>query len=174
MATESDWPYKETIVHRGEDYYLVNFTVKNLPTVGAIGYMVRKKEILTTSWRPYFFHLDTAYELVEMGNKEFIMVKLEVEHQYVHSVHEYFQKQARNLKLFLELKQYRKYTYSMSIFRLLCAILLMTTFVYPFFQSVRGYRRKPDIAWFLHPIFCFIIPILYAVIVIKSRVRHCS
>lgn len=171
MSTETDWPYKNTILHKGTDYYMVNFTLKDLPTVGAIGYMVRKKELMKTTWEPYFFHLDTAYELVEMGYNRFIMTKLEVEHLYVHSLCEYFQKQTRNLSLFLKLKKRRKYTYKMPVLQLIGVILLMITLVYPLYQSVKGYMKKPDLAWFLHPFFCFALPMMYVIIIAKEKIR---
>ena len=171
MATETDWPNKNTIIHKGTDYYVVNFTPQNLPTVGAIGYMVRKNALLKTRWKPYFFHLDTAYELVAMGSNQFIMTKLEVEHLYVHSLGEYFQKQARNLNLFLKLKNRRKYTYQMPVLQLIGAVLLMITLIYPLFQSVKGYMKKPDSAWFLHPLFCFALPMMYLVIIVRENIR---
>lgn len=166
MATETQWPHKRVIKNKGKDFFLVKFTLNNLPTVGAVGYMVRRREIMETSWKPYFFHLDTAYELVQKGYDEFLMVKLAVEHRYVHSLQEYFGKLSRNLFLFLSLRQHRKYTYNLSFLRLISRVFLMMCIIFPCYQSIRGYMKKNDPAWFLHPILCFIVPIFYAGVVI--------
>lgn len=168
MHTEKEWPYKETIIYKGKNYFLVRFTVENLPTVGAQGYIIRKNQLLKTTWKPYFFHLDTAYELVKMGNNEFIMTLFATEHKYVDSLLEYFGKLCRNMRLYMELKKYRTYAYNMNSLKLLRAIFLMMTFLYPFYQSINGFIKKPDRAWFLHPIFCFTVPILYGFVVIKA------
>lgn len=172
METETVWPYKDTIVEQGKDYFLAKFTPQNLPTIGAIGYMVRKKDIYKTSWKPYFFHLDTAYELVAMGKNEFLLTKLAVEHRFVYSFSEYFGKLMRNMQLFLELQRHRKYNYDATFLRVFFAVLLMVTILYPFSQSIRGYSKRSDLAWFLHPLFCFFVPILYSYIVLKWRITN--
>ncbi|MCL4360154.1 glycosyltransferase family 2 protein [Patescibacteria group bacterium] len=165
------YPYNESIKERGRDYLVAEFTRDTLPTVGAQGYTIRKRYALETSWKPYFFHMDTAYELVLKGHGQFILSFLEVEHRYVTTAGEFYRKLYRNMTLFLELRVRRKYTYSMSPLKLLFAVGLMMTLVYPFYQSVKGYRAKADIAWFLHPVFCFTVPLLYAAVMLRWKLR---
>lgn len=169
MNTEDELPYKTAVLKKGKDYFVANFTKDTLPTIGAIGYMIRKDMILKTSWKPYFFHMDTAYELVEKGYGVFIMAKFPVEHRYVCSIRQYLGKQYRNITLFLALKKYRKYTYQMTKKKIIVSFMLMTTIVYPLYQSVKGYIKKPDRAWFLHPFFCFIIAFMYSYIILKDK-----
>lgn len=172
MATEKDWPYKNTIVEKHPSYVVAQFTIKNLPTIGAQGYMVRRKDILKTSWKPYFFHMDTAFELVAQGKNQFAMVKLAIEHRYAQSIAEFYTKLYRNLTLYLQLKRYRKYHYETSNAKFFTALLLMFSIVYPFSQSIRGYMKKRDIAWFLHPLFSFTVPIMYAFVMVVWHIKH--
>jgi len=169
MVIEDEWMYKKTVISKGSDYFLVKFTTQNLPTVGAQGYIVRRKELLKTSWKPFFFHLDTAYEMVKKGKDEFIMGKLEVEHRYVGSLLEYYQKMIRNMYLFLKLDRYRTYKYDINPLKLFITLLIMFSVVYPLFQSIKGYIRKPDRAWFLHPLFCITVPILYIFVTVLYK-----
>lgn len=174
MATEDEWIYKDTIISEERDYVLAKYNSRNLPTMGAQGYIVRRNKIMTTTWKPYFFHMETALEMVENGDNKFILLKIPIEHRYVKSFTEYFTKLSRNTTLFLELRDYRKYDYSLSPLVLLIPLVLMMTFVVPLSQSIRGFIKKPDIAWFLHPIFCFTVPILYTIILLNSKLRKVS
>lgn len=169
MATEYNWPNKKSIVKKTKDYFLVKFNPDNLPTMGAQGFIARRKLILKGTCKPYFFHLDVIYELVENGFNQFILAKLPIEHQYITTVREFHEKLARNLTLFLELEDKRKYKYEVGSAKFFVAILVMMSLVYPFFQALRGYLKKRDPAWFLHPVFCFTVPIIYFFIFFKFR-----
>lgn len=171
MGTEDHWPYKNTIKENGKDFFLASFTPDNLPTIGAQGYIIRRAAIYKTSWKPYFFHLDSAYELVGQGYDTFVMSKLAIEHRYVATIGEFYQKLIRNMTLYLKLHGYRKYTYKVNPVKFFFVVMLMVTVIYPLYQSVRGYFRKPDIAWFLHPLFCFTVPFVYVFLVLKYKVK---
>lgn len=172
MATEEEWPYPETILERGKDYFLVQFTKENLPTLGAQGYLARKDRILKTNFSPYFFHLDSTYQLVERGYNQFIMAKLPIEHQYVKSISQFYLKLYRNLILFLKFRQFRQYTYDIGSARFFLALFLMLTLLYPLGQGLKGFLKKRDWAWFLHPLFSFTIPLMYAFIVLTSDKKN--
>jgi len=47
----------------------------------------------------------------------------------------------------------------------------MVTFIKPTFDALKGYVRIRDRAWFLHPLFCFIVPSMYAGMFIKHRLK---
>ncbi len=172
MATEKKWPPKKgEEILKTRDYYLMKFNPENLPTMGAQGFIARRNIILQGSWKPYFFHLDIVYELVEKGYSQFVLAKLPIEHKYITSVGEFHQKLVRNLTLFLELEKYRKYKYDISPLKFFFAILLMMSFFYPFFQALRGFLKKPDTAWFLHPLFCFTVPVMYTFVFLKAKIK---
>lgn len=167
MATEKEWPDKRSIIEKGKDYFVVEFKTSNLPTMGAQGFIARTKDILKTTWKPYFFHLDSVFELVQMGKNKFIMADLEIEHKYVKSISGFHRKLYRNIGLFLKLKKYRKYTYDVGSIKFFIALILMMSIIHPLFVSFKGFVKKPDPAWFLHPIFCFTVPIIYTFAVLK-------
>ncbi|TSC65841.1 MAG: Glycosyl transferase [Candidatus Berkelbacteria bacterium Gr01-1014_85] len=167
---EKSWLQPELIVQTEPDYWLAKFNPAKLPTLGSQGYLTRRQLLLdNTSWQPYFFHLDQAEELVEAGHDKFALYRRPVHHDYVNSLVGFYRKLARNLILFLRYQKLRRYTYGLNRFEFWWTTLLMVSLVYPIGQAWQGYRRQPDLAWWLHPWFCLTVPILYTFIVIGWR-----
>ncbi|MFA6533792.1 MAG: glycosyltransferase family 2 protein [Patescibacteria group bacterium] len=165
--------YQGALVRQTANYFLVKFDINNLPTLGSQGCLIRKDLILSaTAWQPYFFHLDSIYELAEKGYGDFVLMKLAVEHNYINSFWQFHKKLCRNLVLFLSFRPLRKYTYNLGSARFFVSLFLMVTLIYPFSQSLRGYIKKPDLAWFWHPVFCLTVPLMYAWIYLKWQINH--
>ena len=59
------------------------------------------------------------------------------------------------------------YDYDIKPVTFFIVLIQMMTVIRPLIDSVRGYIKKPDIAWFLHPIFCITVPILYIFVTFK-------
>lgn len=169
MHTESEWIIPETLVDETDGYFLVHYSIDNLPTLGSQGYMTKRELLLQVDYKPYLFHMDSIYELVEKGHTKFAMMKFEVGHKYVSTVAGFYRKLKRNLDLFLLLRNRRKYTWKTNRMRFALAVLSMVTVVRPLYDSLKGYIKKPDIAWLLHPFFCLTVPVMYAFIVIKWK-----
>lgn len=156
------WVGKGTLINETDDYYKVSFTEKSLTTLGSQAYMGRREQIKKyVTWQPYFFHMDSVMDLVTRGFNTFAMAKLTVEHDYVDSLSQFYEKLFRNIILFHKYRKYRSYDYDIYSFNFIFALLSMLTIVRPLYDSLRGYSRKPDLAWFLHPIICFTVPLLY-------------
>ena len=95
------------------------------------------------------------------------MLKRSVEHDYVDSIGQFYKKLYRNLELFYTYRSYRTYDYDIKPVTFFIVLIQMMTVIRPLIDSVRGYIKKPDIAWFLHPIFCITVPILYIFVTFK-------
>ena len=143
------------------DYYLIEFNQKNLLTVGSQGFLTKKSLFLKTHWQPYLFHMDSNMDLVVQGYNQYIMMKDSIIHLHCNSIKNFVSKLRRNFKLFLLQKNIRRYTWRTNSLVLVSTTAIMVTFVVPFLDSLRGFAKKPDIAWFMHPIVCFLIPVIY-------------
>jgi glycosyltransferase involved in cell wall biosynthesis len=162
MATEAEWIYPETLVKEDERFYFVKFNKNKLPTTGSQGYMTRKSLLKKTDWSPYLFHLDSVHDLVSQnGFGHFAFIKYDIEHDYASSLGNMLKKLKRNIDLFWKYSDIRRYKYDMSKIKLMYATLLMITFIIPSYHSILEYSKKKDLAWFLHPIVCFLVPIIY-------------
>jgi glycosyltransferase involved in cell wall biosynthesis len=166
---EKQWIDQKAIVTETADYWVAKFTPDNLPTLGSQGYLTRKELIQKhTYWEPYYFHLDNINELVAKGFNTFALLKMEVIHDYVNDIIEFHRKLYRNLLLYLKYKKYRTYTYGVGSIRFYLTVLLMVTVFYPSVQAVIGYIKTRDRAWFLHPVLCVTVPMVYGYVILKN------
>ncbi len=155
MATQNHWRDKKTLVEEFKGYFLTRFSTKNLALIGSNGYMTKRKLLLKTDWKPYLFHLDSAYDLVSQGYNTFARLKYEVEHDFANSFKEMIQKNKRNTDLFLIYQDKRRFKYDSSLFLKIWIFLIMISFLIPLKDSFLGFIKRKDYAWFLHPLICF-------------------
>lgn len=162
---ETKWPNPAVIQQTTRQYWLAEFSPANLPTLGSQGYLTRRELVMKqTDWQPYFFHLDSVQQLVSQGHGQVVLLRKQVEHDYAETVGQFYRKLWRNLILFWQYREHRRYTYGLGSFRFIGTVLLMVTVIVPLLQALRGFLKRPDPAWFLHPLFCFTVPILYTAI----------
>jgi len=48
----------------------------------------------------------------------------------------------------------------------------MLTLIKPLYDSFRGFIRKPDIAWFLHPVLCLAIVFSYGFTIVGWYIKN--
>jgi glycosyltransferase involved in cell wall biosynthesis len=169
MQTERQWTHCGEIKDK-KKYFLATFKPNQTPTLGSIGFIARKKLLLKTNHDPLFFHMDACYELITMGHCKFALMKLDIIHLHSETVLIFMQKIKRNMSLFLKFKSKRKYPWTTEPIRLFIAIFLMTTLIKPTYDSVKGYLKKPDVAWFLHPPLCVFVVFIYSFVLVKYKI----
>lgn len=167
---EKRWLDPRVVVEERPSYFLAEFSSRTLPTLGSQGYLTRRKLLIEqTSWDPYFFHLDTVHELVAQGHNRFALMKLSVEHDYADTIPQFYRKLQRNMDLYWKYRPYRQFQYGLGSAKFFLVLFLMMTILYPLWQSLRGFIKQPDLAWLLHPLFCFTVPLLYTAITLKWK-----
>lgn len=156
------------------DYYKVKFN-KDLPTVGCNGFLIRRSvlnQVLTTPEQ--YFHIDVIYDLILKGHQHIAFVKNDIIHDtsdrlsnlvrkrtVYFSQHGVKQVAERRYKVFDPGKKRDKR-------KLLLFIVYTVTIIKPLFDSFRGFIKKPDLAWFLHPIVCWLFLYAYGMVVLKK------
>jgi len=169
---DKDWTLNGTVVERQPDYYLVRFSPETMPTIGSQGFLTRKSLLLQTNWSPSLFHVDSNLELVTAEHNLYVILRREVGHDYVRSVAHLCGKLRRNALLFYSQRGERRHVWTMGRWTTALALLKMVTVVVPTRDAVRGYRQLRDPAWFIHPILCLYVPVLYAFLYAQSRWRN--
>lgn len=169
--TETQWIYPDMLIKDHPLYFELLFTEDNLPMYGSHGYMVRRKHLLGTDWKPYLFHMDSTVDLVKSGHNVFGFIKYGIEHDNADNFIHMVKKLKRNVDLYLKYGDRRRYKYNMTPIRLIVACLIMATIIVPFVESVIGFIKKRDIAWFLHPIISFVILFVYTYSVISFKIK---
>lgn len=170
MLIEKKWNlvrnYKET-----DTFFLINFNINNLPTIGSVGFITRKDYLLKTNYSPTFSHLDCVHDLVIQGYNKFAMVKLDIIHLHSTTIKDFLGKLRRNMNIYIRDYKQRRYTWKVSPFRFVFGTLVMLTFIIPFYHSIRGYLKIKDKAWFLHLYICFRVALMYSIFIIKWKIK---
>jgi len=159
------WHLPVKAIDKG-NYHITSFNSDNLPTVGANGYVIRRKIALLISKDPEkFFHMDTVLDLINMGYNKIAFVKNSIWHKTGEELFNFLKKRKRYAtSLYLNKQKVRRYhlvDFKKDQFKLIFFVLLSLTIFEPLYHSIKGYIKIHDPAWFLHPVLCFLITIVY-------------
>lgn len=160
-----------------KDYYLVDFSPDTLPTVGCNGVAYRRDVLLkhAASKPEQFFHIDVFADLVNKGYVRFAVVKNSVIHDTAASLTTLMQKRiAYMARYYLRSTSVRRYLiYDPSKpedrRKLLLFIIYTVTIVRPFLDALRGFMVIADVAWFLHPVMCWIYMCAYGIAALRRE-----
>ena len=148
------------------DYLSVKFSSKIIPTIGANGFFMRKKELLDNIEGDYLFDIDILFEVLK-NNSSLRVAKVDtgIIHLFCPDIKTFIRKQNRRIKdyLYFSDKKARKYPWSkINKIKIVLFILSCLTIVPLLVQVIVGCCRKSDIkAWAFHVIACWITLILY-------------
>lgn len=167
---EDDWRMLGEADDRGS-YYAVRFSKDKLPTLGANGFLVRREIMLKAKVNPReFFHIDVNYDLVSLGYDKYGIIKDSIIHLTGDNVLTVIKKRLRYMKRYhcqdYSLRRYKLYE-PKDIYKLLIFIISSVTFIRPLYDSVKGFIKIPDVAWFMHPLMCFAFVIIYGIAIIE-------
>jgi glycosyltransferase involved in cell wall biosynthesis len=147
-----------------ENYLLLGLEERNIPTIGANGFLVRADAVKKVDYKPYLFDIDVVYQLIRMGKNKLGKVKIGIVHLFANDVGTFTRKTYRRIRDYLF---YEKYGMRMYPWRGLSRVKILkfalhTLIVIPMLRdSIRGYVKKPDVAWFFHPLACWLTLFTY-------------
>lgn len=170
------WNLYGTITKREKNHFLVAFDPYYFPTLGCNGFFFRRDLLLKTLdvTPKNFFHIDTPLDMAKKGYDTYAVVYDTVVHDTAGSFLTFLRKRARYMGLHYLLRssnrRYRVFDPSKKedVINLLKFSLFSLTFVEPLIFSLRGYIKKRDVVWFIHPIFCFSIFVTYSLMVVMG------
>lgn len=144
---------------------------KRLPTIGANGFLVRRAALANCSVKDYVFDIDVVYELLRQGPCKFAKVKIGIVHLFARDLRTLARKQLRRITdySFYSRSNQRKYPWK-GLYRAgIAKFIVYCLTIFPLLaQSLIGFSRKRDAAWFLHPIACWITLIAYGYGTLRS------
>lgn len=150
---------------------LVKFNQKNMPTLGDNGMLVWRNKLMKAKVdEKNFSHIDVFYDLVSLGMNQFVVVKNEIIHDTGESFVKFLSKRFKYMKeLYLEQRKMRRYKWVrdyQDMARLGLFVIYSLTVVGPLATAVRGFLKKPDLAWFWHPVMSAAMVIVYGLALI--------
>jgi len=159
------------------DYFLVEFNPENIPTLGANGFLIKRKILLKAKTEPkYFFHIDVNVDLIRQGFNKYIVGKTDIIHASGESFWRFFKKRKRYMEsLYLKdlpKRRYLLYDKTRDRQKVIAYSLYSLTLIGPIFHAFLGYRKIKDPAWFLHPLVCFLIFWIYFLSVVNWQIWH--
>lgn len=169
---------KGEIINENNNYYVVKFNNKNCPPLGDNGQMVLRSAIEKVNINPEeYMHLDTWTKMFDLGYTTCGVVKTSVIHAITPNIikmakrrvqikEEFFDEQKRNRRFLVFNSELRKDKINLIKF-----IVYSVTIIPTLMQSVLGYFRIKDSAWFLHPLICYTMLVFYAYSEAKRVVR---
>ncbi len=148
-------------------YLKVGLSGPPLPTIGANGFLIRRSELEKCEISDYLFDIDILYELISGSSPLFVAkVKIGIIHLFSGDVYTFIRKQRRRVRDFTYFSSanMRKCPWS-SVNRLgIIKFIVYCGLVLPlFWQSMRGWWRKPERAWLFHPLACWITLWVYSI-----------
>ncbi|MEK9207728.1 MAG: glycosyltransferase family 2 protein [Patescibacteria group bacterium] len=166
--TNKKWPRSNQIISYKKGYALVKFSYHDFPTLGSNGSIIRKEFLnLKKLSADTFFHTDILFDLLKQGRDTHAVVDTAVLHATSTTLKKHLQKRQGYMRLhhlqMLSKRRFKIFDYR-SIrdwVKLAGFIIISTTGVIPLAESLWGYRKTKDNAWFLHPLVCFSFLLIY-------------
>lgn len=158
------------------NYYDVTFQNNNIPTIGANGFFVRRATLIhyAQTQPGKYFDMDVNVDLIKHGFTHYAFVKEGILHLTGYGSIWYFLK-----RRLLYMNQYhlgnsnRRYAIleKKDLPRLIFVIIICITVIIPLYDSLRGFKKIHDWAWFLHPILCMSFVVLYSWVIMKHQIE---
>lgn len=157
------------VIKNYKKYFIVEFDEDHFPTLGSNGFCARRKLLLKAKSDPrHYFHIDVPLDLVRMGYAKYAVVQEAIIHDTATDIRSFLKKRAAYMQLHYQ-KRAKDRRYKVfdpnrkeDVFRIILFIFFSLTFAQPTYVALKGYFKKRDIAWFVHPIFCFMIMSAYS------------
>jgi len=141
------------------EYLKVTLDPKAMPTIGANGFLIRKIILDKVEVGNYFFDIDILYNISASQAVKIAKVKGGVIHIFSGNISTFAKKQKRRIRDYLYYSKLgvRKYPWVRINKIGLVKFILSCLFLFPLLiQSIKGYLKKPDGAWFFHPLACWL------------------
>ena len=173
---ENNYALLGKVIKDEKDYFLVEFDRAKVPTLGANGFLIKKDILAMSKYKKRgFYHIDSNWDLIDKGYNKYMVAKTEIIHASGESLGKYIYKRAKYFDQFYA-KDYRNrqfylFDFKKDWYKLVWFGVASQTIIFPLYQSIRGYIRKPDIAWFLHPLICFMMFWIYGYAVLKAKLN---
>jgi len=157
-----------------DKYIILTLKPKTIiPTIGANGTIFKTTFLQQNLNSDYFFDIDIISQVLSKNNQSlyFAKVKTGIIHTFCEdSLTKFIRKQKRRLTDFYYYQKFRQYDWQPVNQQSQIKFVLYTILVFPaLFDSIRGFLKKPDPVWFLHPILCLITLFCYTLITLQFK-----
>lgn len=168
---------KGKLIEDRGSYFKVKLQASRLPALGGNGSILRRNLLkYANTKKGYFFHIDIHVDLAKKGYTTYAFVKDTI----IHLTDTSFISFLRRRRYFIEKyhfvdqskRRYSIYDPKYDKLGLVLFVIYASTFILPLADSIRGFIKIRDSAWFLHPLMCFAVMGVYGITTIKEGVKN--
>lgn len=146
-----------------------------IPTIGANGTIFRTEFLKNNLKSEYLFDIDIISQVLTETVKPLLFAKVDtgIIHTFCESsIKKFYQKQKRRLTDYYNYKHLRTYNWNNNSTISPIKFLLYSFLIIPsLIDTTIGFLRKPDPAWFFHPLACIITSFVYLTTTIKYKLN---
>jgi hypothetical protein len=125
-------------------FLLLDLNERNIPTIGANGFLVRAEALRKVDYKPYLFDIGLVYQLIRIGQNRFTKVKIGIVHLFADNVGTFMRKTYQRIRDYLFYEKYgmRKYPWRrLSRLRLLKFAFYTLLMIPIIIDSVKGHKE---------------------------------
>lgn len=156
-------------------YTVIRFSEKTMPTIGANGFLVRRGALLRyAKTKPgMYYDMDVNIDLIRAGFSTYAFVNDGIIHKTGYgNIWSYFKRRMLFMSQYHMGQGNRRFhmVSKSNAWRLGFSVLASVSVVIPLYESIRGWRKIRDNAWFLHPLMALGFVSIYAWVIMKHYV----
>ncbi len=136
-----------------------------VPPMGSNGFLVRTN-VLEKFVKDSFIHSDIVYFMIKQGYNCFAKVKTGI----IHNQPKFFSNKARRIKRRLNDEVRIEYDYGVTKRDTIKTTLYICLILPVFYDTIRGFIKKPSVGWLFHPVACFGELFLHGYYFIKHKI----
>jgi glycosyltransferase involved in cell wall biosynthesis len=170
----TDYPYESS---RRDGWEKVRVDAAHVPTMGANGYIVRRRAFEVVPVGEYLFDIDFVHDLVNAGEATIARVDVAIRHYFCDGLGQFVRKTRRRAHDFFYYSAQGRRTYPWTRRRqfAVARFALCTVLIVPLLVDVaRGWRRRPDPAWLFHVPACWATLVVYATSTARARFANAA
>jgi len=157
-------PYEE---EKTKDYLKIRLNDNNIPAMGSNGFLFRKSILNSINYDP-FIHTDIVYKIAKKGY--FAKVPIGLIHVQK-GILNFFQKKIRRIKRRLSGEIKLDNNYGLAKKEIIPKLIYLVLVLPVLYDTIKGFIKKPSLAWLFHPFATYITLFIYMVYVVFYKLK---
>ncbi len=160
-------------------YYFVRLSShpSKFISVGTNGCLMRRQLVIDNAQADpeHHYPIDVLYDVTKKGHNKFIFVKNSIIHlTHSRGLLEFLKRRKKFVEQY-HFAEHEKRRWSVVMpgdeLGVILYLIYSLTFVKPLYDSLRGYLKIKDVAWFVHPLMCFGTTVIYGYVTVKFTLK---
>jgi len=162
---KNKWTDMPVVQEKKDGYIKIKLDKKKIPAMGSNGFIIRKS-VLKSLKLTTFIHTDIIYKIANLDHY-FAKVPVSLVH-VLFGISDFFKKKIRRIKR-RSSGEIKQYDYGISKWKMFKTSIYFLLIIPIFYDMIKGFIRKPTLAWLFHPIAVYGTSLIYLYYFIIKR-----